>query len=122
MNHSGSGSGQTPSQIKDLLSHEFISGQIELAQNKVYTLDLYAIDERDISFVVIKTTSGTCTAAVKIDGVSITGMSAISVTSVESIANASALNSMASGQTLTLEISNASSPADLVFTLKYERV
>lgn len=111
----------TLSDIKTLLSTEYISGQIEAPQDKTYTLDLYAIDARTINTLAIKTTTGTCTVALEIDGVSVTGISAVSVSSVETTATATALNSVSIGQTLTMVVSSISSATDLVFTIKYVR-
>lgn len=111
----------TDSSTHTLLANSFISGQIEAPVNKTYTLDLYSIDARTIQSLAIKTSSGTCTAAIKIDGTAVTGISAVSVTSTETVATATALNTVAIGQTITLDISSVSNPLDLVFTLKYTR-
>lgn len=108
--------------LETLLSASFISGQVESPNNKTYTLDLYSIEARIIDSITLKTVSGTLTAAVRIDGVAITGLSSISVSSTETTALATALNNMAIGQTLDLVVSGITSPVDLVFTLKYRRV
>lgn len=100
----------------------FISGQIEAPKVKTYTLDLSSVSEKTIQTITLKTTTGTATADVKIDGTTITGMSAISISSTETTATATALNSLAVGQTLTLVVTAISSPVDLVFTLLYAEV
>lgn len=60
---------------------------------------------------------GTCTANFKINTTSITGLSAISVTSTPQDVSASALNTVASGNSLNVTISAPSSLTQLIFTL-----
>ena len=69
----------------------------------------------------LKTTSGTCTLAVKINGTNVTGMSSLSVTSTTQDATATAANSVAVGDEVTFVFSSSSSPVDLRFTLKCTR-
>lgn len=69
----------------------------------------------------LKTTSGTCTLAIKINGTSVTGLSSLSVTSTTQDAPATAANSVAVGDEITCVISSSSSPVDLRFTLKCTR-
>ncbi len=107
--------------ISALLANQFISGQIESPLIKTYTLDLAVIDARTLNTLAIKTTSGTCTVSIRIDGVNVTGMNGLAVTSTEQVATATALNTVAIGQTITLVVTATSTPVDLVFTLKYTR-
>jgi hypothetical protein len=67
------------------------------------------------------TSAGTLTVAVKINGTNVTGLSAISVSSTPADTNASAANTFAVGDRITLVISSASSAADFEGTLKYTR-
>lgn len=69
----------------------------------------------------IRTTSGTATLAIKINGTAVTGLSAVSVTSTPQDVTASALNTVAAGDVVTLEYTAVSSPVDLRGTLKATR-
>lgn len=100
---------------------DFISGFIEAAADKTYTLDLKAAYAYTVNELAIKTTSGTCTAKLTIEGVDVTGISAVSVSSTETAATASAANSVAAGNTLNLVISSNSSAVNVAFTVKITR-
>jgi hypothetical protein len=87
-----------------------------------YTMVTYA----PFSFVIdgiygLKTTSGTATLAVKINGTSVTGLSSLSVTSSAQNATASAANVVAVGDAITFVVSSGSTPVDLLSTLKITR-
>lgn len=94
-----------------------LSGFIETPSDKTYVLMLYAKQAFTINNITIKTTSGTCTAAVQIDGVNVTSLSGLSVTSVEQTVNATGANSVVAGNTISLVISSNASAADLQFTI-----
>lgn len=100
---------------------DFISGQIEAPLNKTYVLDLSSVQTRTIQSLSVKTTSGSCDASIKINGNNITGLSSVSVSSSLNSYTATALNTLVPGDSITLVISNAVAPLDLVFTLKYLR-
>ena len=74
-----------------------ISGHIETAANKTYVLDLKAPYGYTVNALAAKTVSGTCTAKLTIDGVDVTGISALSVSSTEASATASAANTVGGG-------------------------
>ena len=65
----------------------------------------------------LKTSSGTLTLAIKINGTNVTGLSSLSVTSTAQDATATAANNVAVGDRVTAVISSSSSPADLEATL-----
>ncbi|MBF0261104.1 MAG: collagen-like protein [Magnetococcales bacterium] len=69
----------------------------------------------------IATSAGTCTAAIKINGTSVTGLSAVAVTSTPQDVQATAANTFAVGDVLTLAISANSIAANLRFTLDATR-
>ena len=77
-----------------------------LAENDVIVLDEYAMYDYDVELVRIKLNTGTLDADFKIDGTSITDMSAVGVTSVQSQATASALYSVVEGDRLTVTLTN----------------
>jgi hypothetical protein len=66
----------------------------------------------------LKTSAGTLTLAVQINGTNVTGLSALSVTSTTQDVTATAANSVAVGDRVTVVLSGLSSAADLEFTLK----
>lgn len=100
---------------------ETISGHIETADDKTYVLDLKAPYAYTVNSLAAKTASGTCTAKLTIDGVDVTGITALAVSSSEDFDDASAANSVSVGNTLALVISSNSSALDLQFTVKVTR-
>ncbi len=97
---------------------ESYEGLILVAANQAYILVLKCTKARTITEVTMKSTSGTCTAALTIDGVALGG-GANSVTSSEaSVAHTSA-NFLDVGQTLTLTISANSSALNVNFSIAY---
>ena len=98
-----------------------ISGHIETAANKTYVLDLKAPYAYVVNSLAARTASGTCTAALAIDGVNVTGISALSVSSTEASATASAANTVGVDTTLALVVSANSTALDLSFTVKITR-
>lgn len=102
-------------------STEELSGLIPTASNLTYTLTLAASFACTISNLKIISSSGTCTAAIKINATSVTGISAVSVSSTLATATASGSNSVAVNDKISLEITNNSSAKDVAFTLKLER-
>jgi hypothetical protein len=110
-----SGSGRLVGQV------ETISGHIETVANKTYVLDLKAPYAYTVNQLAAKTASGTCTAKLTIDGVDVTGITALAVSSSEDFDDASGANSVAAGATLALVLSSNSSGLDLSFTVKVTR-
>lgn len=66
----------------------------------------------------LKVSSGTVTLDIKINGVAVTGLDSLAVTSTPQDVLATALNEVAEGDRVTLELSDASSPTDLEFTME----
>lgn len=100
---------------------ESYTGMIPAAADGTYTIDLSAAFSGTINTFKVITDSGTATAAVKINGTNVTGISAVSVSSVIATGTASAANAFAIGDKITLVLSSSSSPVNLAFTLKYTR-
>lgn len=94
------------------------SGFIEVPASKTYTIDEYAATAGTINSLAIKLASGTCTVAVKINGTNVTGLSAVAVTSTQSVTAATAANTFTAGQRITMVVTVPSAAADLAFTLK----
>lgn len=92
-------------------------GLIEEAEVKTYIIDLKVPVACTINELAGKTTSGTCTAKVQIDGVDVTGTST-AFSSTEASGTATAANSAAANTTISLVVTAASSPVDFAFTIK----
>lgn len=88
---------------------------------KTYTLEFYAEYPYVINRLKIKSASGTCTAAVKINGTNVTGISAVSVSSTTATATATADNVVAIGDTVTLVITSPTTLDILTAGLKITR-
>jgi hypothetical protein len=58
--------------------------------------------------------------AVQINGVSVTGLSAVSVSSVEQLITATGANTVTSGQRMTIVSSNNNAALDVEFTIMLE--
>jgi hypothetical protein len=87
-----------------------------------YTLELYAQYAYTINQLKIISASGTCTVAAKINGVDVTGISAVSVSSTIATANASAANTVAVGDKITLVTTSNSALTNLQASLKTTRI
>ncbi len=93
------------------------SGEIADAEDRTYTIDLYCPVGGTINLLTTKTSSGTCTAKLKINATDVTG-SSHSVTSSEAAGTCTADNVFVVGDTISLVISSSSSPTDLAFSIK----
>jgi hypothetical protein len=89
---------------------------VEAPLLKSYPLLTDAYHTWDVNTITGKTASGTCDFSVKIDGVTVTGLTG-TFTSSEQTFTATALYSVAAGQRVSLDFSAISSPADLEATL-----
>ena len=74
-----------------------------------------------IDRITLRTSAGTLTLAVQIDGVDVTDMDAIAVTDSEQTVAAGGANAVAVGATVTAVVSATSSAADLAATIKTTR-
>jgi hypothetical protein len=83
-----------------------------------YPLDTYAAFGYKVTEVKqIQTSSGSVTAAIKINGTSITGLSSISVSSTPQNVSATGANTVSVGNALSLVFSSSSFPVNIQFTL-----
>lgn len=98
-----------------------ITFQLDEGDDDTFTLHQYASFEYTVDKAYYKTDSGTITAAIKIDGTNITGLSALSLSSTEGNATASGLNTVNVGDTLTVVTSSDSSATNAVITLHCTR-
>jgi len=87
-----------------------------------YTLELYAAYAYTINQLKIISASGTCTVAVKINGVDVTGISAVAVSSTIATGTATAANTVAVGDKITLVTTSNSALTNLQASLKTTRI
>lgn len=100
----------------------FSSGSTTAVGNQTFYLVAKAPFAGTINILeAAQTTSGTITAAIKINGTNVTGLSAVSVTSTPADTNATAANTFAIGDIVTLVTSSASSDLGFSFLLKITR-
>lgn len=97
---------------------------VEIASPTVSVIRLYA--KAQYAFTIngvygIRTTSGTATAKVTINGTSVTGLSALSVSSTTQDVAASGANTVAIGDIVALEVTAVSSPSEFRMDLKVTR-
>jgi hypothetical protein len=94
----------------------------DLSAGLTYPLDTYAPFGYIVTEVYqIQTSSGSVTAALKINGTNITGLSSISVSSTPQNVAATGANTVAVGDALSLVFSSSSSPVNIQFTLAATR-
>lgn len=86
-----------------------------------YSIILNAFFGCTVNEIVIVAGAGTCTAALQINGVNITGCGAISVSTVNAIANATGNNTIVAGNILTLVITSPSGLNGLQACIKLTR-
>jgi hypothetical protein len=102
-----------------------ISKQVFLSNldaGSTYPLDTYAAFGYTVTALLgIQCASGTVTAALKINGTPITGLSSIAVTDTAQNVNATGDNVVAVGNALSLVFSSSSSPTNIQFTLAARR-
>jgi hypothetical protein len=97
------------------------SGDIEVVQNKTYILDSYAPGGYTIVSMSIKSSSGTCTANLKINSTSVTSLSAVSVSSSRNTISATGANTVVANDNVNLVITSNSVCLDMEFTIKITR-
>jgi hypothetical protein len=88
---------------------------IEAVANKTYTITQFAQGNSNMTYIVVKTAAGTCTAQFQRNGVNITGASAIAVTSTEQIVTIN--QAIVTGDTITMIISNNNLATDLAVVM-----
>ncbi len=100
---------------------EEFTGHIIAPANYTYVIDQSAAYAYTINTLTAQTSSGTIQCLLAIGGTTVTGISALSISSSPATATASALNSVSIGNRVTMVCSSNSSGADLSFTTKVTR-
>ncbi len=98
-----------------------INGLIEVGADKTYPILTYCAVPLRLTSLYMKTLSGTCTAKLQKNGVDITGLTALAVTSVRAGVTATApsdgTNIFAIGDVLDLIITGSAAPLDLSWSI-----
>ena len=89
--------------------------------DRTYVLDSYAPGSYTINSIGYQCSTGTCTLASQIDGVNVTSLSGLSVSSTPGTASASGANSVSAGNRVTAVVTSSSVIQDLEFSLKITR-
>ncbi len=101
---------------------EVFVGHLVVVVADTLTFDQSAAYAYNIDTMIAVTSAGSIDVTVQIDGVTVTGMSAVTVDSTEDTLTASALRSVAIGQKVTVIFASPSGgPADFAFTMKITR-
>lgn len=96
-----------------------LHGFVEVPSNKTYVLMAASEIASTINNIRIGTLAGTCTVAININGVAVTGLGAIAVTGTEQTVAATALNTLAVNDRVTMVVSANAASTDMEFSLKY---
>jgi len=107
--------------LLESLTSEQIDGLIESPAATTYIVRLNAKYATTINNISIKTSAGTVTAKLQIDGVDVTSCTGISVSSTESTTTCTAANTVDAGDTIQLVLSSLSSAANLSFSVGLTR-
>ncbi len=98
-------------------SIDSITAMFEAPVDKTYIFDQSAASPYDITSITRQTVSGNCLLTVQIDGVNVTGLINLTSDITERSDSASALNSVAIGQRVTVTVSGNNSATDLALTM-----
>jgi hypothetical protein len=104
---------QTEFDVKEILAQGFGRLQLSLpiqspTDSTAYLPLMNTRFPLTIKSLTAKTDAGTCTVAIKINGTNVTSLSAVAVTSTEATTDATAANTMAIGDDLTITPSSVS--------------
>lgn len=98
------------------------SGQILAPTTYTYILDQAAAFGYLINSLSAQTTAGSIVCAIQIGGVSVAGLSSVSITSLASVNTATGVNTVGAGNQVAMVCSSPSgTPANLSYTLAYTR-
>lgn len=107
--------------LLESLTTEQIDGLIESPAATTYILRLNAKYAGTINNISIKTSAGTITAKLQIEGVDVTSCTGISVSSAESTTTCTAANTFAAGDTIQMVTSSLSAATNLAFSIQTTR-
>lgn len=101
---------------------ETIGGQIEVALNKAYVLELRAAYAYEIRSIAIRSQSGTCIAALQINNANLSQLENISVSPTLAVVTPTTYPTVSAGQKLSLVLSANVEAKDVEFTVETKRV
>lgn len=99
------------------ISFSVLDFYVDYPEAKAYVMRLVSTMTGTITQLDIKSSSGTCNAAVNINATPVTGLSAVAVSSVLNTAAASGANVIALGDSISLVLSALAFPRDVTLTL-----
>lgn len=100
---------------------ETISGHLEAPTAKPFILEQYAQYAYTVNSIVSQCDSGTADFDLEINGTNVTGCASQQMASSEATDTCTAANTVAVGDTLSLNVTGVSSPDDCRFTVKITR-
>jgi hypothetical protein len=100
---------------------EQVAALFEAPTDKTYTIVLAMKYGCTINELTTKTSNGTLTCAVKINGVAVTGLSAVAVTNSLLTSTATAANTVVAGDLIEMTTSASVAPTDYAWVLKWTR-
>jgi hypothetical protein len=95
---------------------------IDTPAAKTYVLDQSALYDYQINSAAYQMSAGTCTIAIQINGVNVTGLSALAADNTAKSTNATALRTVAPGDRVTAVVSAPAGAANLGITVVTERI
>lgn len=94
-----------------------VQRNLETPSDSTFSYLTYAPFGFTLSAIKVKLASGTCSLAIQINGVTVTGLSAISCSSSLVTGTATALNTVNQGDRITMVVSSSSSPTKFEATI-----
>ena len=95
-----------------------VNGDFSFVEDGTFTLELSSDRAKTLSTLVVQLDTGTCTVSIQKNGVNVTGMASLSVTTSLQTFTAVALNSIAVNDKITLIITSTVNASGLAFSLK----
>lgn len=95
-----------------------ISGAFTFVEDGTYVLELASDRAKTLSSLVVQLSFGTCTVSIQKNGVSVTGLSSIAITTSLQTFTATALNSIAVDDKITMVVTSSVGASGLAFSLK----
>ncbi len=107
--------------VETLFSVPAFTGEITTLTGRSYVIDLSASLSYRILSLVVQTTAGTCSCALKINGTDVSGLTSVPASTVINTASASPGSLVATGSKVTLVVSSIVGATDLSYSVKIQR-
>lgn len=106
--------------VLDTIGVQNYVGLIPTPADQVYVVDVSAAQAGRIVNLTVETDSGTLNATVLINGVAVTGLSAVAASATLATALATALNDVVAGDQITLEVTGNAAGADFAWAIGFQ--